>query len=349
MELQPELTASRRRARKGSNRLVKLVRRMHLHTGLLLLPWVMLFGLSGLLFNHANWFSPVEVVASLDAGEVENAGHFQKPHPGAIATEVIARLNAANLAPRLRLAPGEAAVIEGAFGFEGVSMEGDRIQIRISPNHGSAKITRYPRSSLSESPSFHGVRLPLDSSMADGWRRLADDLAREAGVELADPLIAAERGGVEVRFRVESAEDGRRWNVVYQLADGMVNARPADLPHGMDFNTLVGRLHKTHHYPDRIGARWAWTAVADATGIMMVFWGLSGLVMWWQLKPTRLAGMVGLSVAVVTALVIFSGTLDDLTFGPARQRGAGEGRPPRPAPDSFNQAPSAPRSSTFNP
>lgn len=35
--------------------LLLLVRRLHLYTGLLVLPWVVMFGLSSLLLNHATW------------------------------------------------------------------------------------------------------------------------------------------------------------------------------------------------------------------------------------------------------------------------------------------------------
>ena len=37
---------------------MKIVRRTHLYAGLFLAPWVAMYGFSGLIFNHGNWFAP---------------------------------------------------------------------------------------------------------------------------------------------------------------------------------------------------------------------------------------------------------------------------------------------------
>lgn len=53
------------------------------------------------------------------------------------------------------------------------------------------------------------------------------------------------------------------------------------------------------------------------------FWSISGVIMWWQIKPTRLVGVSGLSIAAVIAFLVISGTLTELEFGPPRSsRGA---------------------------
>ena len=43
--------------------------------------------------------------------------------------------------------------------------------------------------------------------------------------------------------------------------------------------------------------------------------------MWWQLKPTRLIGISGLSVAGFIGFVVVTGTVNQLSFGPSRGRG----------------------------
>ncbi len=37
---------------------MKIMRRTHLYAGLFLAPWVAMYGFSGLIFNHGNWFAP---------------------------------------------------------------------------------------------------------------------------------------------------------------------------------------------------------------------------------------------------------------------------------------------------
>ena len=60
----------------------------------------------------------------------------------------------------------------------------------------------------------------------------------------------------------------------------------------------------------------------------MVLWGITGVLMWWQIKPTRLVGVAGISIAAVVAfLVTVGGTLEELEFSPPRSRG---GRPTSP-------------------
>ena len=64
------------------------------------------------------------------------------------------------------------------------------------------------------------------------------------------------------------------------------------------------RLHTAHGYPGEANARWYWAVVVDAMAFVMVFWGLTGLVMWWQIKATRRAGAVVLTLSAVAATAL---------------------------------------------
>jgi hypothetical protein len=49
--------AKARTGNSGPNtRLLKIIRRTHMFTGLFMLPWVLMYGLSALVFNHNSWF-----------------------------------------------------------------------------------------------------------------------------------------------------------------------------------------------------------------------------------------------------------------------------------------------------
>jgi hypothetical protein len=94
---------------------------------------------------------------------------------------------------------------------------------------------------------------------------------------------------------------GTVWRVTYNAQTGSVAGRATDEP--VSENTLsprrfLTRLHTTHGYPGEWGARWAMAGVVDAMAAVMVFWGLTGLLMWWQIRATR---WVGLAVLVVSA------------------------------------------------
>lgn len=51
--------------------------------------------------------------------------------------------------------------------------------------------------------------------------------------------------------------------------------------------TLLLRLHLAYGFPASVNARWFWAIVVDAMFLAMVFWGLSGVVMFWQIKAVR--------------------------------------------------------------
>jgi hypothetical protein len=74
---------------------------------------------------------------------------------------------------------------------------------------------------------------------------------------------------------------------------------PKPLPTWRRFLT---RMHTTHGYPLDHNARWVWAIVVDVMSGVLVFWGISGLVMWWQIKRTRPWGSVALVVSIGFAI-----------------------------------------------
>ena len=286
----PKSTAKNRR------RFTKLVRRAHMYTGLLLLPWVILFGLSGMFFNHGRQFGPMQTVAQWTPDQVAAAHGFSPADARSLAEELVADLNNSADGERFVLPDDHAPTLEGTYSYQANSERG-RLQVSISSNRGEAHILQLPGGKPHDSPPFARPSAEVASFDAGSAEQLAAALLAEADVQTSGPLEASSRGFAELRLQVETPRDGRRWNVVYKLLDGSLSGRAVDEVADNDFYSVVTRLHKTHHYPDRRGARWVWTAFADATGITMVFWGLSGLIMWWQMKPTRVVGIAGLSVA----------------------------------------------------
>lgn len=70
--------------------------------------------------------------------------------------------------------------------------------------------------------------------------------------------------------------------------------RFADQPSNTDMSwrRYLLRLHTAHGYPVEKNARWFWAIVVDMMFASMVFWGMSGIVMWWQIKRTRGFGAI---------------------------------------------------------
>ncbi len=84
---------------------------------------------------------------------------------------------------------------------------------------------------------------------------------------------------------------------------------PAD--NSLVFETSVVRadraleaLHRVHGYQSGFASRTAWAVIVDLVIAGIVFWCLSGLWLWWQLKVTRRIGAV-CAAAGLLCFVVF--------------------------------------------
>jgi hypothetical protein len=108
----------------------------------------------------------------------------------------------------------------------------------------------------------------------------------------------------DVVFTVDAA--GQTWTASYNTLTGSVNGTPADAKPETElgWRRFVLRLHTAHGYPGATNSRWFWALLVDAMACTMCFWGLSGLLMWWQIKATRKAGAVLLLLSIAAAIVL---------------------------------------------
>jgi len=65
----------------------------------------------------------------------------------------------------------------------------------------------------------------------------------------------------------------------------------------MSWRSYLLRLHTTQGYSGIYEARWFWAMIVDAMSFVMIFWAVSGLLMWWQIKRLRKAGWVVIDMA----------------------------------------------------
>jgi len=158
---------------------------------------------------------------------------------------------------------------------------------------------------------------------------------------VADPLhdrvkaaapVALERAGFafseitvtavpDLSFKVSDGE--KVWDATYNALNGSVAAKPADAPTAtseLSARRFLTRLHLAHGYGDEIGYRWVWALIVDAMAFIMVFWGASGLLMWWQIKATRKLGALIVLLSVIAAVWIGIGMHELFTTTPRPRR-----------------------------
>jgi hypothetical protein len=70
---------------------------------------------------------------------------------------------------------------------------------------------------------------------------------------------------------------------------------------------FLNRTHFRHGYTQAYAASITWAVMVDLVIVALVFWVLSGLWMWWEIKPARAWGAVfGLAGAAIFALLLFT-------------------------------------------
>jgi hypothetical protein len=281
--------ASRRRRQKW----FLLARRAHLYFGLFLVPWVFLYGVTALLFNHPAWFHE-RSMTQFGAGALAETDLASPPAADTIAAAVHEAL------------PGDLSAPEN------IRWVG-RYRLR-----GSDDSSRY--SAYIESGGQGGIlyTTPLDADSAHPLANLEPSpvpfpLSKET--ELASIEQALQVSGLALdrtpTLLFDVREGDALWRIEYEPLDGSLSAALL----GQRSTTQTTRsfllnLHTQHVYPGAVSARWLWAAVVDLMGGAMVLWALTGLIMWWQLKRLRRIGgavlVVGVSSIAALAISLFA-------------------------------------------
>jgi hypothetical protein len=308
------------------NQAMRLVRRSHLYAGLFMTPWVFLYGITALLFNHPEAF-PDQASRRIESANLAETKLGQLPTAEKLAGQVVEAIDGSGY--RL-VRPGEASFSRelAATARSG----GRQYNLRIDLETGQGMVREVVERPKAE-PAPFATRGPL---RADEPPPLADPKAALVAVLAKVGLPASEvtvRTNPELGFLMEG--NGRTWRVQYDLATGAISGRPEDAPgEPLSSRRFLTRLHLAHGYPGRLGVRWGWAVAVDLMFASMVGWGITGLLMWWQMKNVRRIGLAVLAMSAVVATMLAVGMHESLTSANASSRGetAGTEKPSgRPA------------------
>ncbi|WP_406698112.1 hypothetical protein V5E97_04555 [Singulisphaera sp. Ch08] len=402
--------AARARARTRFNQSMKLVRRAHLYAGLFMTPWVFLYGVTGMLFNHPQVFSDIEQKnRSITPADLAGTPLATFPRPGVLASQVVAAINAADesgKAPRYRVVNPD----EASFAREYITSipggETDHLvrldlangvgTVRTTPSRKDAERETQPpfarRPVRLESPPMEAVtksvsmlltrfglpqtpqvpnpsgepreragegrqRTERPEAGGSGRRGEGDPSGRPAPDASSPATPGTERraGGRPERNRGEEATgkqetqataatpsgpggpaggrggrggigrgaapagpdlnfqmegEGKVWQVGYNIQTGTLTGRPEDAPRtgeSLSNRRFLLRLHTAHGYPAQLNSRWIWAVAVDVMFVCMVGWGITGLLMWWQMKNVRRVGTVILVLSAIVSVAVAIG------------------------------------------
>ena len=310
--------------------LLLMIRRSHLYLGLLLSPWALLYGLTGYLFNHPTHFTDRGLREISRATLVESGFTGSLPDPVDAAQEVIVELNKRFPDAAMVLSIEPAAKYNGDFYFATANGTQRNYQLLIRRDGGGGTYLEAapPNKSIPKMASFainprgDGSSAPAVTANSDPAavqnQPLKIGLGTAAVVESILPTLATKldlpdldkpfrlTSAPVLQFRAVSGKD--EWLVKYDSFQGSVSAeifdasKPVEQP---SWRAYLLRLHTAHGYPGVLEARWYWAVIVDVMSLVMIYWGVSGLVMWWQIKRLRKLGAAVVAISLLAAITLF--------------------------------------------
>ncbi|SIO57431.1 hypothetical protein SAMN05444166_5402 [Singulisphaera sp. GP187] len=302
MTTEPQVRVARpsSRARVRYNAGMKLVRRAHMYVGLFLVPFVLLYGLTAFLFNHPDWFSDrsVRLITAEDAAGTA-LGSF--PTADELSAQVIQAINQGGT-HRVSLSKAQAPAYSRDLALTAKGSGAEQvIFLELAGRTGTVRSAPAATKPVSK-PAWARESVRLDSPPAEAARTaVAAILTKWGGGE--PPEEVKVRTPPELIFAVES--EGRTWRASYQLQTEALTVRPW----GPDLSTrrFLTAMHLACRYPSQINVPWCWAAIVDTMAVAMVFWGFSGLFMWWQMKSLRRLGAIVLAASLIGSILVAIG------------------------------------------
>jgi hypothetical protein len=305
------------------------LRRCHLYLGLFLAPWALLYGITGYLFNHPTHFSDRGLKEISRAELMQSGFDGSLADPMEAATEVIDKLNERFPDAKLELAKESEAKYVGDFFFATATGTNKTYQLLIrrdggggtyldstvppKPAHPTAEFIVNPRGGNSggivmEKTTGDGAK-PAPLTITRGAAAKVEAILEELAKKLETPDLDQPfrlTSAPQLQFRAISRGD--TWTVKYDSFQGAVSAEWFDAgsrKEPMSWRSYLLHLHTTHGYSGIYEARWFWAMIVDLMSFVMVFWAISGFLMWWQIKRLRTSGWVVIALSLFVAVMLF--------------------------------------------
>lgn len=277
-----------------------LVRRVHLYSGLFLLPWVFLYGVTGAMFNHQGLF-PRFTFQDVADSVVADSEFAQFPSAEELAQQVVETLQASTNGAKVTLANDHGAEFTNPLMFE-VNEGGTKHIVHLDPVSRSSYVVSQPQNPEHLEPlltDIHNIQLSPNPMI--NARAAAATVFDSTGIEAK----SKPRPFAWTKLNFLANVDGESARITYVLKDGHVDVTKFSGEDGIPLRQFFLRMHTTHGQPPGWNGRMFWSLAVDTMAIAMVCWGLTGLFMWWQLKRTRMIGGLVIAASIATAAMMY--------------------------------------------
>lgn len=333
------VVARPRRSRPLLKRITQLIRRSHLYFGLFLIPWVILYGFTGYLFNHAFSFRPTKN-AVFRSDKLVGTPLEKRQTPTEQANLVIAQLNEQQQPEHPYKLVGEATygprgtafvtakykdlpdkLLSVSFNLThsggGVHYEGNRepkpvppAPFRAGPPVSAGRFGGRggegggERGRRGDRDSNNGAKaaIKLEDRLEDRVLATVPMILERTGFPPVDSMVVTSLPNL--MFTIDS--NGELWKATYNPMSGGINGIPvgSEEKPEMGWRRFLTQLHLAHIYPYEKNARWVWALLVDTMAVTMIFWAFSGIIMWWQIKSTRKLGTIVLTLSLISTVAL---------------------------------------------
>ena len=270
----------------------KFNRRVHLYSGLVMVPYIFIFGLSGLIFNHPTMFSN----RSLDTFQLDEGDGFKALFPN--IEELAASLTDSIVSDNIISNPNiEDIKYSNTMILRNVNDIADyRMQVDIP----TSKIQLITLPDFVSEPAIK--RGTYDFEFGINNEKLLQKMERILSDQDIQPGRSRVQGIPNLVFDLKT--ESKDYRVTFDLISG--NYRIDDL-HKRDFKVsyMLTNLHESHGYPVAgFSVTWLWVFFADSLAVLMIVWAVSGLIMWYKMKKQFTLGVILLSLSVLVFFII---------------------------------------------
>ncbi|MEM6690796.1 MAG: hypothetical protein AAF664_15285 [Planctomycetota bacterium] len=317
---------------------VTWMRKIHLYSGIFMFPFVLLYGFSGWFFNHPGYFQPGNEISTHLSAATNGSGEPLSLMPASeLAAQVVDELNIESFSiggPEIVLTEEKTPRFSNFYNYT-VQGEDETHTVRVNPASGAVSI----KTEVFQEEPIDESEPPVINPMVDV--RGADLLENpQSRIEEAIPSLLEQNGlstgeifpgrrSAGLIFSVEA--DGVPCLVDYNFGSGAVSSIAQAQRQPMDTKSLMRRMHLARMYTPQFDVRWFWALVVDLMFASMVFWGISGLAMWFQNRRTRTTGGAVLLASIIFSSFMVIGMHDNLTEGIGGRRGGHGGRAAAPS------------------
>ncbi len=251
------------------------------------------------MYNH-QWLFPEKPFLAVTSDQLADSSLAQFPTAEQLAEQVVQELAKAAPDSTIALADNHGAEFNNNLVLE-VRNGQTKHAVHIDPVRHSSQISELPANQQPESLLNDVHTLQLSPDPYDFAKQAVPHILTESGVPSDGSIHPL--GWCKLNFLANV--DGEPARVTYVLRDSHVDVSKFVGDDGMTPRQFFMRLHTSHGQPPHWNARMIWSVFLDTMAIAMVTWGATGLVMWWQIKRTRLIGMVVIAASMATALWLY--------------------------------------------